>query len=349
MTAAGSQGEDPDPRGDTARYGTSKHRRPQKPGSDVGNAELEALYRRIVELDRENQRLLGILQQAGDIIVTTDLEGRITGFNEAAESLLGYTAEEVGGKPVTTFYARSTRREQLLKRLQKDPQGVVRADVKVRTKQGKTRWMGLSLSYLRDADGEPVGTVGVSKDVTQRRELEEKLRRLSITDSLTGLYNQSHFFHRLEVEKERALRLKHGLALLLFDLDGFKPLNDELGHTEGDKALRQIGRILFDSVRKEVDSAFRYGGDEFTVLLPGADVSQARRFAERVRAAIEAAELHGVRASMGLAEFDRPTRGLKMLEHADEAMYVAKKAGGNRIAYHDPELGTPALVEPQSS
>ena len=350
MRAGVSEGQpsadEPESRGDTARYGSSREPRPRpRPAGETRDEELDRLYRQVAELDREKQRLLGILQQAGDIIITTDLEGRVTGFNEAAETLLGYTADEIGGKPVTDFYARKGRRKELLARLESEPDGVVRADVKVRTKTGKTRWMGLSLSYLRDAEGKPVGTVGVSKDVTQRRELEDKLRRLSITDTLTGLYNQSHFFHRLEVEKERALRLGHGLALLLFDLDGFKPLNDERGHLEGDRALRQIGRILFDSVRKEVDSAFRYGGDEFTVLLPGADVRQGTQFAERVRAAIEVADCHGVRASMGIAEFERKTRGLSMLEHADEAMYLAKKEGGNRIAFHDPATHEPRLVE----
>ncbi|MEZ6188486.1 MAG: diguanylate cyclase [Planctomycetota bacterium] len=346
MSAAAGADEDPDPRGDTARYGSARARRPPPRSGESEGEELERLYRQIADLDRENQHLLRILQQAGDVIITTDLEGKVTGFNEAAESLLGYTADEIGGRPATDFYARKAQRKELLQRLAQDPMGVVRDDVKVRTKTGKTRWLGISLSYLRDAEGQAMGTVAVSKDVTKRRELEDTLRRLSITDALTGLYNQSHFFHRLEVEKERALRLEHGLSLLLFDLDGFKPLNDTKGHLEGDQALRAIGRILFDSIRKEVDSAFRYGGDEFTVLLPGADVRQALAFAERVRATIEAASLHGVRASLGLAEFEPHTRGLNMLEGADASMYMAKKAGGNRIAYFDPDLGKPVLAPP---
>lgn len=319
----------------------------EEPAADASRAELDRLYAQVAALDADVTRLRGILRQAGAIIVATDLEGRITDFNEAAEQMLGYAAAEVRGQPAELFYQRKRQRQELLTQLQEREEGVVHADVQVRTKSGRRRWLGLSLSWLRDASGQPVGTIGVSKDVTQRRELEDELRRLSITDELTGLYNQSHFFHRLEVEKERAVRLHHELALLLFDLDGFKQLNDTQGHRQGDQVLRRIGTVLFQSIRKEVDSAFRYGGDEFTVLLPGADPETSVAFAERVRRAIEAQGL-GVRASMGLCVFDASNRGLPIVERADAAMYDAKRQGGNRVAIFDPQRGEPVLVEPAS-
>lgn len=296
--------------------------------------ELERLRERVAEQEHELGRLRAILRQARDIIVTTNLEGRITEFNEEAEKVLGYSAAEVVGQSADIFYTRRGTRKRLLKALQKSPTGVVRSDVRVKTKGGERRWLGLSLSWLTDSAGTHQGTIGVSKDVTQRRELEEKLRRLSITDKLTGLYNQSHFFHRLEIEKERAIRLEHELALLLFDLDGFKELNDTHGHRRGDELLRQVGRVLFANIRKEVDSAFRYGGDEFTVLLPGADRQMAITFAHRLRAKVEELD-SGVRASMGICPFDRANRALQVIEKADAAMYLAKRAGGNRVACYD--------------
>ncbi len=319
-------GPDPSPEPDRASH----------PGEAASSAqELEQLRARLAAAEDELARLRGIVRQARDMIVTTDLEGRVTEFNEEAEQILGWGAAEVRGESADRFYVNKRTRARLLGRLNAEPSGVVREDVEVRTKAGERRWLNLSLSWLTDASGQRVGTIGVSKDVTKRRQLEEELRKLSVTDKLTGLFNQSHFFHRLEVEKERAIRLKHDLSLLYFDLDHFKKLNDSLGHLEGDQVLVQIGRVLFESIRKEVDSAFRYGGDEFTVLLPGADAGQAMRFAERVRRRIEELDMHGVRASMGICPFDVNNRALQLVEKADEAMYKAKRGGGNCIAVFD--------------
>lgn len=328
--------------------------------------ELARLRERVARLEHELSRLRGVIRQAGDMIVVTDLEGKIIEFNEEAEHVLGWRADEVLGGTPDRFYVSKSARARLLAKLTEESgeqpalpltssgvvvdrgsHQVVREDVEVKTKAGERRWLNLSLSWLLDASGRRIGTVGVSKDVTARRNLEEELRRLSVTDKLTGLFNQSHFFHRLEVEKERALRLRHDLSLLLFDLDGFKKLNDTQGHREGDKVLIQIGRVLFESIRKEVDSAFRYGGDEFTVLLPGADRVIAVRFAERVRRRIEELDMSGVRASMGVCPFDPKNRALQVVEKADEAMYLSKRAGGNRVAAYDLTAGAVALCNPE--
>ena len=260
---------------------------------------IEELRERLETLTRERRHLRSVLANAGDAVITTDLEGKIIDWNPGAKKLFGYSASDVIGQPASMLYRHKSTPRRLMTQLSETREGIVRKDVRVLLKSGEKRWIGLSLSWLRNKRGETVGTIGVSKDVTDRRELEERLRQLSITDKLTGLYNQSHFFHLLEIEKERSRRLGHSLALLLFDLDNFKPLNDSQGHAAGDVLLAGIGDILMKNVRKEVDSAFRYGGDEFTVLLPGADVSAAVAFAERVRVAI--AELEGgVRASLGV-------------------------------------------------
>lgn len=347
------------PQGGTRAPGTA-------PADEAG--ELAALRARVQRLEHEVSRLRGVIRQAGDMIVVTDLDGKIIEFNEEAEHVLGWRAAEVLGGTPDRFYVSKSARARLLAKLTEESgeqpalplkrqpgeaspdhgsHQVVREDVEVKTKAGERRWLNLSLSWLLDADGRRIGTVGVSKDVTARRSLEDELRRLSVTDKLTGLFNQSHFFHRLEVEKERALRLRHDLSLLLFDLDGFKKLNDTQGHREGDKVLIQIGRVLFESIRKEVDSAFRYGGDEFTVLLPGADRVIAVRFAERVRRRIEELDMSGVRASMGVCPFDPKNRALQVVEKADEAMYLSKRAGGNRVAAYDLTAGAVALCNPE--
>ncbi len=300
---------------------------------DRGSAELKRLR-------EENAFLRSVLRYAGDILITTDTRGRITEWSGGAEKILGWSKEEVLGTPVAALYVEPRTRRALVGRL-RVPRGkgepLLDEEVLVRRKDGRRIWLSLTLTILHDAEGRRIGTVGVSKEITERKRMERELRRLSRTDKLTGLYNQAHFFAKLEVEKERALRLGHALALVLFDLDRFKDYNDQNGHEAGDKVLRLVGSIVFQSIRKEVDSGFRYGGDEFCCLIPGSGVEGGLVFAERVRSLIEAAHVGHVTASMGVVAHDPAASGLQIVKAADFAMYCAKRAGGNRICVHGRE------------
>jgi two-component system cell cycle response regulator len=164
----------------------------------------------------------------------------------------------------------------------------------------------------------------------EKEKLEEEVRRLIITDDLTGLYNYRHFFKTLEAELTRMKRQRTSLSLLLFDLDNFKRYNDLRGHFEGDKVLRQVGEIVNRSIRFNVDSGFRYGGDEFAVILVGATVDQAMPIAERIRSSIEGT-FQEITVSLGLAEFQDHFDLERFVKSADQAMYAAKNAGGNRV------------------
>jgi len=148
---------------------------------------------------------------------------------------------------------------------------------------------------------------------------------------LTGLHNHRHFFKTLEAELARLKRQKTSLSLMMFDLDHFKRYNDHCGHIEGDKILRKIGEIVNRSIRSNVDSGYRYGGDEFAVLLIGASVDQALAIAERIRSSIEQAEFQDITVSIGLAEFQDQFTLEEFVKSADDAMYMAKQSGGNRI------------------
>ena len=169
------------------------------------------------------------------------------------------------------------------------------------------------------------------KTLREKENLEEEVRRLSITDDLTGLYNHRHFFKTLEAELVRLKRQKTSLSLLMFDLDNFKKYNDLYGHLEGDKVLKTVGGIVKHSIRYKVDSGYRYGGDEFTVLLIGASVDQAMAIAERIRSSIEQAKSHHITVSMGLSEYRDRFDLEGFVKSADEAMYRAKNSGGNRV------------------
>jgi two-component system cell cycle response regulator len=169
------------------------------------------------------------------------------------------------------------------------------------------------------------------RSLKEKKKLEEEVRRLSLTDDLTGLYNHRHFFKTLESELVRLRRQKTSLSLLMFDVDNFKRYNDLHGHLEGDRVLRKIGEIVTHSIRNNVDSGYRYGGDEFAALLIGASRDQALSIAERVRLSIERAGFRNITVSIGLAEYEERFDLEGFVKTADNALYVAKHSGGNRI------------------
>lgn len=165
----------------------------------------------------------------------------------------------------------------------------------------------------------------------------QELQILSITDPLTGLFNSRHFSHSLDRELARAKRYSHDLSLLMLDLDGFKCYNDTFGHPEGDRALRRVGKIIQGSIR-ETDFAFRYGGEEFTVILPETRLEGARLVAQRLLERIAAAEFQTaagarvqVTASIGTVDWKPGETARELLKRADLAMYESKRKGRNRV------------------
>ncbi len=165
----------------------------------------------------------------------------------------------------------------------------------------------------------------------EKEKLEEEVKRLSITDDLTGLFNHRHFFKTLETELVRRKRQNTSLSLLMFDVDNFKKYNDLFGHLEGDKVLRRIGEVVRHSIRANVDSGYRYGGDEFAVLLIGATIEQGLAIAERIRTSIEQAGFQKITVSIGLSEYREEFDLEGFVKSADDALYVAKHSGGNRV------------------
>jgi len=174
-----------------------------------------------------------------------------------------------------------------------------------------------------------------------KMEAENKLRRanrrleeLSITDDLAGIYNRRHFYEKLSEMTARAKRYKLPLSLLMFDVDHFKSYNDTHGHLAGNRILERVGRIISEEIR-EVDWGFRYGGDEFTVILPETSKKDAIVVAERVRKAFEKCKFDETALSIGIAQYDLKGDLDILIKHADEAMYKAKNQGGNRIEIHE--------------
>jgi diguanylate cyclase (GGDEF)-like protein len=172
----------------------------------------------------------------------------------------------------------------------------------------------------------------------ERNRILSKLENLAITDGLTKLYNLRHFYHLLEIEIDRCRRYGHNLALLLLDIDNFKVYNDTYGHLEGDKVLVRIGQIIHSCLRT-MDSAFRYGGEEFTVILPETSAQEANNVASRIRAAVELEKFFpelenvvNVTISIGVTEYYNKESLSDFIKRADQAMYLSKEKGRNAIS-----------------
>ncbi len=175
--------------------------------------------------------------------------------------------------------------------------------------------------------------------VTALRQSEQNFRELSITDDLTKLYNSRHFFYQINKEIERTNRYEHPLSLLMLDLDNFKKYNDTFGHIAGDSVLTKAGEILRNSLRK-TDAAYRYGGEEFAILLPETKCEEALHFAERIRQAFENQDLtipqkqnFSVTVSIGVVQYEIGEKLHAFIKRADKNMYTAKNKGKNCIHF----------------
>ncbi|MCF8043186.1 MAG: sensor domain-containing diguanylate cyclase [Desulfarculaceae bacterium] len=284
-----------------------------------------------------------LVELCPDGIIGVNREGTVIIFNEAAERLFKRDDQDVLGKlHITDIYQPPDVARQIKKLLYDQQHGgegrLDEVEVEVVNAAGDTVPIRLSAALLVE-NGEEVGSVGFFHDLTARKELEDELLRRSITDSLTGLSNRRHFHDILSNEAQRSQRYGRPLTLAMMDLDGFKPFNDTYGHHEGDNILRLLSDTMRGSLRN-LDHAFRVGGDEFAFVLVETDLEQGIMAAERFRQAFNKAwpskmgylgtKLRPVTLSVGLAQLGDGEKPDKLTMRADLAMYEAKKDGGDR-------------------
>ena len=212
---------------------------------------------------------------------------------------------------------------------------------------GHEVWVTVSTSCVRDDAGLPVYLIGQIEDITERREMRERLAHAAVHDQLTGLPNRVLFMDRLELALNRAQRDHNCVALMFLDLDRFKLINDSLGHEMGDRLLERVAHRLGGALRA-VDTLARFGGDEFTVLCEVTDKAEALDIADRLVLAMRQplnladSELF-VSVSVGVAlSYDGTESGTELLRNADVAMYRAKEIGPSRTEVYraDDETGT---------
>ena len=173
------------------------------------------------------------------------------------------------------------------------------------------------------------------KRIVRERNMRFELRRLSTCDALTGLYNRRHLDDNLQNEAIRASRQHYDLYLLLIDIDNFKVYNDKYGHQQGDRLLHELARIILRSIRDNVDSGYRYGGDEFAATVLHANPQQALMVAERLRTEYNERNLVPTSLSIGIAKLKHSHGTLEedlddLIRKADQALYLAKNNGGDQ-------------------
>lgn len=206
------------------------------------------------------------------------------------------------------------------------------------------KWLFFTAAPLRDASGHVIGAIETLQDVTERRvaenalkENEERYRLLSVTDALTGLFNSRHFYEQLQGEVERAGRYHRPLSLMIIDADNFKRINDTYGHLQGDRVLQTLASVMRHVLRC-TDSAYRYGGEEFSILMPEAELEAARVVAERLRKVFVDTPHHPAdnvtmhcSVSIGVAQYVPGESSQSLIKRADDAAYEAKRRGKNCV------------------
>lgn len=319
----------------------------------------DALQAQIAERTRELDQSRGfyrmLAEDADDVHWRIDHNFIITYISPADQRLRGFPADEVIGHPLfdlLTEDAANRAREVLNAFLQDDPGTAPSVFRKFEMPQpcqdGNLIWGEVMVKADRDDQGSIVGFHGITRNVTERKRLEDQVRQLAFHDTLTRLANRRLLLEHLDQAMAASKRSHQHGALLYLDLDNFKPLNDSHGHGMGDLLLIEVAHRLKDSVR-EADTVARIGGDEFVLLLPGLDklrgqaVKQAISVADKIRAklaepyALRAAAdapaiTHNCTASIGIALFrGHEEKADKLIERADQAMYRAKEAGRNRV------------------
>lgn len=284
-----------------------------------------------------------ILQDSTDIIFSMDTDGYILKFSKGSQLHFGYTQEEIVGKPLSCLFQNESDQRKILSTVLMSGKSV-NEEIAMKTKTGETILVDLSMSEMKSDNNQIIGLVVTAKDITEKKklllELEKKnelLSKLAITDNLTDLYNSRYFHDQIKRELTRIKRnpsLK--LSLILLDIDHFKTLNDTEGHQKGDEVLRFLGQVIKSCIRQDIDTGARYGGDEFVIVLPDTDKSQAVAVAERIQKQFGTLKFGKTSLSVGITEAIPGEDQESLIKRADEAMYRSKKEGRARISVYEP-------------
>ncbi|MFC4145453.1 putative bifunctional diguanylate cyclase/phosphodiesterase [Micromonospora mangrovi] len=273
------------------------------------------------------------------------VDGRIIDVNQSFADMLGYTVEELRETNVASLFHADDAAGmwELYQELIEGKHDSVRVEKRYHRKDGSIVWTDLAVSLIRHDDGRPRFTVAMIEDITERYELQQRLRFQALHDPLTGLPNRTLFFETLGKVLDGA-GPEQRIGVCFLDLDGFKAINDSLGHDLGDRLLIVIAHRLADCVAGRGNLVARMGGDEFVILVDSGDgIDDAVAVAEAALAAVSAPVHVGdqqlaVSASIGIVECPAAeTSASELMKAADTTLYWAKAEGRGRWAVYDPE------------
>jgi diguanylate cyclase (GGDEF)-like protein/PAS domain S-box-containing protein len=311
------------------------------------------------ELFIEKDRAQVTLNSIGDAVLSTDILGNVVYLNVVAEHMTGWTRKEAVGHPLSDVFqiidgaTHKPSPNPMEQAIQLDKAVGLAANCILVRRDGYESAIEDSAAPIHDRDGHVTGAVIVFHDVSMARAVVLEMSHLAQHDALTDLPNRMMLNDRLTQAISLARRNHHLLAVLFLDLDGFKNINDSLGHSIGDKLLQSVSARLSACVRKS-DTVSRQGGDEFVVLLPevthaaDAAISAAKIITELKNAHIIGEHRLHVTVSVGISTYpDHGENGETLIKNADTAMYHAKQCGRDNYQFFKPDMSLRA-VERQS-
>jgi diguanylate cyclase (GGDEF)-like protein/PAS domain S-box-containing protein len=293
-----------------------------------------ASFSDLTELDRMKDKYAELFESSIEARYISNNKGKIIMANSAFCKMFGYDKQELANLDATELYVEPDDRADLIIRMY--AHGSIDAyKVRLKTKTGKELSCEITAN-THDEDGNYTEYMGSVKDVTELEETRRLLQRQAARDGLTGLYNQQQFHLMFKKEITECRRYETELSFLLLDVDNFKQYNDTYGHYEGDRVLEGLGRLLLNG--RESDLPFRYGGEEFAVLLPNTSIDNALIVADRIRLDFSNTVFktkEGIdtscTVSIGAAQYDKISKPEDFYRQVDKKLYDAKDNGRNCV------------------
>ena len=293
-------------------------------------------------LTQERNLLQALIDNIPDAIYFKDDKNRFIRVNKARADLSGTTPENMIGKTDFDFFPQEQAKEAFAddSRVMESNRPMVSKIEKITHADGTEHWFSVTKIPRHNEKGGVIGTMGISRDITTRKQQEKHLAYMTTHDTLTGLANRALFRDHFTLALARAQRNRQKFPIMLLDLDNFKNVNDRLGHSVGDKLLQVAGDRIKGILRK-ADTVARTGGDEFLLLLPGTTRTEdIDVVAQKILAAFQKPFLlgdHQIRTTTSIGIAIYPSDGKEadtLIKNADIAMYRVKRYGRNNYQYY---------------
>ncbi|MEA4923677.1 MAG: sensor domain-containing diguanylate cyclase [Syntrophomonadaceae bacterium] len=311
-----------------------------------------------MEIDQQCQshqliRYKYILENIKDVVWELNTDYVFTFVSPNANDLSGYEAEEIVGRKIIDFLADESKlyfsdlvMQYTKQRVNGDAGGIVLHAVQFVCKNGLVKWVEISANRMFE-EGRLVGYIGTTRDITAKKEYErqlsqyvqelktlnEKLEEMATTDILTGVYNRRKFKDDLTSIINEKVNSYIQFSLIFFDIDHFKYINDFFGHRIGDLVLQHVARLVSENIRM-ADRLFRWGGDEFIIILSEANLESAKIVAEKIRNIIRNEDFgidKDITASLGVVEYITDENADEIIARLDKVLYEAKIRGRNIV------------------